>query len=709
MQSFLEHWRVPYLLVLGGLTLFFGFHCLHLHVDEDNRSMDADDKGQARIEDKFVKVFGESDSILIAVHRDTDLLDESGEKLIREISDDVSDLDGVKKVTSLVESHFSVPEYLDGLLISKDRKTAGISVLLDEFSDKGKSLNRVAEEIRSIAADHSKGDQKVAVTGLPLQKLEAGRLVRRDQKIFAPLSFLILGTLLLLITRHWSGMFFPLLVSALTICWTLGIYSLLGYSLNMITSLLAPVIMTLSATTTIHIYLEWLVGRESDNRSRIIGAVKNLYRPCLFASLTTAIGFLSLLLSRTPAVREFGFFAALGVLISYALGVSGLAVCLSFFKSPPPHDPGEDHDFGHRFLSPILTRLSLISIGHPRKIIIGSLLIALVSCYGVRKVRTNTDLLRYLGTGSRLYKDTIFIDRNLTGVNTVELLISKSDGQEVIDNFADLEKIEAFQKAVTAIPLVRHSLSAADLLGTEEVMKYKGMVPFRKIVEEVSPTEFLSRDLKTARVSIRTGVIGTFAGAGLVDDIRMIARKKLGDQYTVSEVGGFYRVISESTRLVATQIKSFGIAVILILIAIGVVFRSVGFMGLALIPNVIPLLMTAGIMGFFQIDLSTGTAMIASVVIGVAVDDTIHYLAAFRRTYRGQCDRSIKRTTGFTGFALISTTLALATGFWVAIFGSFQPTVYFALLSGLTMWFALACDLLVLPACLKLLFSRIEK
>ncbi len=706
MLSFLDRWRTLYLLAVAGLTLFFGYHCLHLKVDEDNRSMDAENEEQSLIEEEFNKLFGEGDPVLIAVHREEGMLTSDGKKLIREIGAEFSELDGVKKVVSLAENDFIFPDYLDGLLISKDRKTMGIRIQLKEFSDNGESLARIIPEINSIVAEHSTGGVKIALTGLPLQKHEAGRLVRRDQKIFSPLSFLILGTVLLLITKRWSGLFFPLLGSALTICWTLGIYSFFGYSLNMITSLLPPVIMTLSVTTTIHIYLEWLAGKEENNRDRIIAAVKNLYRPCLFASLTTAIGFLSLLSSNTPAVKQFGIFAALGVVISYFIGVSGLAVGLSFLKNPPPVlDDPEGLGPDHGLLSRLLERISRIPVRHPRKAIFATLLIATLSVFGLQQVRTNTDLLRYLGTDTALYRDTMFIDQNLTGVNTLELLVSRTDGAS-IDSFDEIEKIESFQNSIAAIPHVKHHLSVADLLSTPEVARYKGTVPFEAIIEELNPEQFFSDDMRIARVSVRTEAIGTFAGAKLIDQIRVKAKQKLGAEYIVREAGGFYRVIAESNQLVATQIKSFAIAIGLILLAIGAVFRSFTFMGLAIIPNVIPLLMTAAIMGFFKIDLSTGTTMIASVVIGVAVDDTIHYLSAFRRSFKGDCDHALKKTTRFTGFALTSTTLALSIGFWVAIFGSFQPTVYFALLSGLTMWFALACDLLVLPACLKLAFSK---
>ncbi len=706
MLLFLDRWRAPYLFAVAGLTLFFGYHCLHLHVDEDNHSMDAENEGQSLVEDEFKKFFGEGDPILVAVHQDGGILNDSGKKLIREIGDELARIDGIEKVVSLAGDDFVFPDYLENLLISRDRKTTGIRIQLDDFSDNGESLSRVIDEIERVVKKHSTTDVKIALTGLPLQKHEAGRLVRRDQKIFSPLSFLILGGVLLLITKRWSGLFFPLLGSALTICWTLGIYSLFGYSLNMITSLLPPVIMTLSVTTAIHIYLEWLTGKEDNNRDRIVAAVRNLYRPCLFASLTTAIGFLSLLFSHTPAVKQFGIFAALGVVISYIIGVSGLAVGLSFLRKPPPVlDDPEGFGADHGVLSRVLVKISRLPVRHPRKIIFVTLLVAVGSAFGLQRVRSNTDLLRYLGTDTGLYRDTMFIDQNLTGVNTLEILVSRTDG-EPLDTFDEMDKIQAFQNSIATIAHVKHSLSLADLLGTPEVEPFKGVAPFEAIIEELKPDQFLNDDMRIARVSVRTDAIGTYKGAELIEAIRSSAAEKLGPEYRIREAGGFYRVIAESNHLVATQIKSFAIAIVLILVAIGVVFRSFTFMGLAIIPNVIPLLMTAAIMGFFEIDLSTGTTMIASVVIGVAVDDTIHYLAAFRRSFRGDCDVALKKTTRLTGFALTSTTLALSIGFWVAIFGSFQPTVYFALLSGVTMWFALACDLLVLPACLKLAFAK---
>lgn len=709
MLSFLERWRIPYLVFIAGLTVFFGIKCLQLRVDQDNRSMDADNETQALIEQEFNELFPSGDPIILAIHK-PDVLDADGRNLIRKTSSELRALVGVKQVTSLADKDSPPPAYQEGLLISKDHNTSGISILLNDFSDNGESLARIIMEIHAVADAYANTEVQIFVTGLPLQKYEAGRLVLKDQKYFAPLSFLILGAVLLLITRRLSGMVFPLLVSAISIIWTLGIYSSLGYSLNMITSLLPPVIMTLSVITTIHIYLEWLQETTVDKKQRIVAAIKNLYRPCLFASLTTAIGFLSLISNDTPAVRQFGIFAALGVMIAYFVGVSGLAVGLSYLNAPAQHCQSAQYAKDKSLLATLLVKISDLTLSHPLKIILVTIGIAGLSLYGLQKVRNNTDLLLFLGQDTPLFRDTTFIDQHLTGVNTLELLISKTN-RDAFNNFDELRQLKKFQQALDQLLQVKHSLSVVNLLEStgNSLGDFPPELSFTMVTRDLDLGEFLSHDSRTTRLCIRIGAIGSSAGATLIEEIRSLAKKHLGATFEIREAGGFYRVIVESNHLVNSQIKSFSIALVLILTAIGLVFRSIKFALLAIIPNIIPLLMTAAIMGLFAIDLSTGTAMIASVVIGIAVDDTIHYLSAFRKSFQGDCDQAIRSSTRSTGFALTSTTLALSLGFWVAMFGSFQPTVYFALLSGLTMWFALACDLLVLPACLKLTYSTYTK
>lgn len=691
MSVLLQRWRVPFLFAILAVTVWLGWQCLGLRVDHDNRSMNADLADLEAGEARYRELFGESETILVAVTRE-DLFADTGRNHLKSLAEEFAALEGVAAVRSPVDFDFEVPEHLVGLVVSRDGRTAGLQLMLEDFSNDPEGLDGLVEGIEGIVARNGGGSTRIAVAGIPLEKHEAARLVLRDQRIFSPLCFVVLGLVLLLVTRHLSGMLLPLGFALLTIVWTLGLYAWSGRTLNMITSLLPPVIMTLSASTTIHLYMEWIHGTETDRLRRITGALRTLFLPCFLASATTVIGFLSLLLSDTPAVRSFGIFAATGVAIAFVVGLAGMAVALSFCRIPRENHHREG--VLGRALTRLLAGATETAIGHPGKVVLLAILLCGLGISGALRVESNTDLLRFLGPKSRLVQDTRYIDEHLTGTGVIELLVSRGDGG-TIANPEDLEKVAAFERAIRTLPRVRH------VLGLPDLPLLPGSPP-----DADGAGSLISEDLGTLRVSVAAESVGTGEGADLVESIRDAARGELGDAYEVAETGAFHRIVAESNHLTASQVKSFGAALGFILLSIGIFFRSFSTMALAILPNVAPLLLAAAIMGYGRIDLSTGTSMIASVMIGIAVDDTIHFLSAFRRNFRGDVDAAIRTTMSSTGLSLIATTLALSLGFWVAIFGSFQPTVYFALLSGITMWLALAFDLVVLPACLKLAYRR---
>lgn len=689
MDAVFQRFRVPLLVVMGLLTLAAGWSCLGLKVDRDNRSMSADLPELVAGEEKFANLFREGESVLVAVSR-PDLFEEAGKRFQTTLTEDLAGIEGVAGVLGLVDAGFSVPPHFVGLLVSEDRLTAGIQLRLKDFSDDPDALDRFVEDLERVIEKYRGGATRIAVAGIPLEKHESARRVLRDQRIFSPLCFVVLGLVMLAVTRRLSGMLLPLGFALMTIVWTLGCYAGSGGTLNMITSLLPPVIMTLSASTTIHVYMEWLHGEGRDPLRRATDALRRLTRPCLLASATTVLGFLSLMFSDTPAVRSFGLFAAIGVVIAFVVGFAGMAAVLSFMRVPQD-DHRQASSLG-RALSRLLAGSGELAIRHSGKIVGITLLLCVLGVVGAGKVRSNTDLLSFLGEESILVRDTRYIDEHLTGTGVIELLLDRADGAPF--RFPeDLEKVAAFESKVHDLDHVKHTLGIVDLLASGGgIGAGADSSPARALV---------SADGRTLRVSVAAESLGTREGAVLVEQIRRIAREELGESFRLTETGAYYRIIAESNQLTASQLKSFGVALVSILLSIGLVFRSLRFLVLAILPNVAPLLLTAAIMGFGGIDLSTGTSMIASVMIGIAVDDTIHFLAAFRRQDRGNVDDTIRTVLGTTGISLFATTLALSLGFWVAIFGSFQPTVYFALLSGITMWLALAFDLVVLPACLK--------
>ena len=250
MERFLERGRLPFLLLLGILTCGFGWQCLTLQVDRDNRSMSADLAEIEAGETRFKELFGSRETVLVAVTR-SDLFEERGKAYLTKLVANLSKLEGVAEVRSLADSDFVVPPHLVGLLVSEDRRTAGIHLQLTDFTADPGGLDRFVDELDALIDENREDGTRVAVAGIPLEKRESSRLVLRDQRIFSPLCFVVLGVVLLFVTRHLAGMLLPLAFAGITILWTLGLYALSGRTLNMITSLLPPVIMTLSASTTI--------------------------------------------------------------------------------------------------------------------------------------------------------------------------------------------------------------------------------------------------------------------------------------------------------------------------------------------------------------------------------------------------------------------------------------------------------------------------
>jgi predicted RND superfamily exporter protein len=212
----------------------------------------------------------------------------------------------------------------------------------------------------------------------------------------------------------------------------------------------------------------------------------------------------------------------------------------------------------------------------------------------------------------------------------------------------------------------------------------------------------LTPDLQTARISVWLHDVGSHSAAIVTDNLLEKGHDLFGPDYRLTPTGSFHQMNFDANRLVSDMIKSFSLSIGLVLLSILVLLRSLRLTLLAMIPNIIPIIWTMGLMGFCGIDLSTGTAMIGAVVIGLAVDDTIHYMVHYRRIYAGVASKAVMATTTQTGRALMIASLVLAIGFWVGCFSSFKPTMYFSLLVGGTLLGALICDLLVLPACLIL-------
>ncbi len=748
MTWLLTRGRGPFLCVLLALTVWLGFNAAQVGVERNNESLNSREPGDVAHYEQFKATFGSDEDLLLAVVH-PQLLEPEGWRFLDALTRRIAGIDGVRQVYSLANAQQVVsgeagaelvplvagsladpdvvararaalernPDFT-GLFISADRHTAG---LLIEIADRpGDEQYRAAiiAALRQIIAAESRDGVELHLTGIAVQKNDVSDYIQHDQRLLVPLAVAVLAAVLAGYFRSWLGVLLPLAVTGVSVVWTLGAYHLAGLDVNAITALLPPILMVLSLPVSVHVFHRWLDAPEptGDRVARLRGVLRELAFPCFFCTLTTAVGFGSLLTSDMPAVQQFGAFAALGVSIAFAVGMTLVPVGLTFVA--PPETPLVAPQ--HRAIRRVLAWAAELAVARPWGVLVGFGALTAVTVAGLPLLQNNTDLVRFLKSDAPLHIDTLFIDAHLTGANTLEFIVARRDGAPLTSLDA-VRRMAAFEESVLRQP---HVTGVSSILAVLRQLQRAEAGDERLVLPdnerdaayafdllEAAPEQDLIRkmiaaDFTRARFNVRIHAVGTAIAAPLADSILADGRRLFGDDYEMSATGTFYQVAETSNRLVDAQMSSFSLALTLVVLAIGVLFRSLKLTIIALIPNVMPIVWTGGMMGFLGIDLSTGTAMIASAVIGLVVDDTIHYLAHFNHVFHGDAAAAVRQTTTEVGAPLLVNNLVLVLGFWVGCFGSFKPTIYFSLLSGLTMITALICDLFVTPASLMIANRR---
>jgi uncharacterized protein len=746
--AFLVTRRTPVLLVIALLTAFFGWSALALRTDPGVESMIPSGPGDRDRLRAFQALFGSDEIVVLALHSDRLFSPNTLERIDR-LTRRVAALPGVARVLSPtnvrdlegdelgprptvpytdVLAGKLTPERLGeqlgahpifgGLLVAKDAHTAAILVELESPAD-GRDVRRdVATDLRRATAEMGP-DLTVFVAGIPVEKTDVAAYIARDQAIFIPLVFLILAVMTAALYRHLIGVLVPLSVVTLALVWALGLFTRAGRSLNPVTSLMAPVILVMSLAATVQLLNQYLAARarglpllaaleQADRQMRI---------PCFNAALTAAIGFVSLLALPIPAIRDFGLFTALGIMIGYGFTIVLTPVLLASLADFPP---GVIGSFRPGSVERVLSRVARWVCDHRGLTAISTGAILILALAGIARTHVETDLIRSLRRASPLAAATRFIDQHLTGVNSVEIVVS---GVSPRDPGA-VAKVAQFEDAVRGLPGVRKVTGLPDLLARINRALHGGddghahlpegpeaaadLEEFVEALSREAPADlrrFLANGpdgRPTLRIIARVPALDTSSSQALFAQIRRAASDVgLPD---VSLTGNFVVFSNMSTTLVQHQIQGLGVALILIVAVMAVQFRSIRLGLLCVIPNALPLLTVYGLMGWSGIALSVPTAMIASVALGTIVDNSIYLLARFREAFAQHANylEAMIAMVHASGRAVVYSTVTLAAGFFVGVFSSFVPTVQFGLLTGVAFLVGLISQFVVLPLSLIL-------
>ena len=664
--------------VVAGTAAWFAGR---LGIEQDNQSMQSAAARNDAVYQTFQREFDSEYELMVVVSR-SDLNTGEGMRRLQEEADWLRGLDGVREV-------YLPPSAAAGHgLVSSDGLTIGLLVVLQSDQPR-RDRSSLLEIVENEAPERFEGT--VDAVGLPLLKAAVATRIARDQRVVTPLSGVAMMVMLALLFRRMAGVILPMLIVVLSLLTTLGLYAACGLELNSITSLLPPVVIVLSVSVAVHLLDAWIHAVDSGERGEtaIRSAIRSVWKPCVFTAAMTAAGLLSLVLSPIPAVKLFGSFAAIGVCLSVLYAFTLLPIALRWTPERP--DRG-----GNDWMKGLLQRTADLPVRHPLTILLTAAVVTVVAASAATRIRNNTDLIYFFKPHDPVFIAHDRVSRSLGSVRSLDLLVQRTDGAP-FELIRDLSDLQALTKEIERIPGV---------VGTSSIVDLAAGQPLPAGVPHPMLRRFVGEEGRLLRMEVLLGDIGSARASEICDRIAGIAAVTPGPAWQVAPTGAYYEVVRDSNKLVSTLVRSFAITFAIVLLSTCLLFRSPAVLIPAFIPNILPIIWGAGLMGVLGIDLSTATTMVAAVVIGLAVDDTIHYLHHFQ-TYRHlPVSEATRSTTRRIGRALVVSSIVLVGGFWMGALGSFIPTNTFALMTGAMMASALLCDLLVLPAYLNLIHAK---
>ncbi len=558
-----------------------------------------------------------------------------------------------------------------------------------------------------------------AVSGEIATDVAQIRMILHDNMIFIPL---VTGLGLLLTWVLFRRLLAVIITGAVTgavVNSTMALYVLFDQPFNSISSILPPLLSALTMAVLIHIYntLAGASQRGLQGRERVRSAMQEVSRPALYSTLTTAIGLASLGLSTIPPIRTFGLTAALGVCLIYLVAIHLLPPILTYFD----RQPWPRRRSGLQFLDTLVSAMMRLGVRRPLLVIGVISVTVLVTAPLMLRIKAETNLLEFFPQQHPIRVDTNHIEEKLSGTLPLEIVFSSDDPERLLQP-TTLRHMRKLQQALEQNPAVDKTLSVAEFIeemnwGFNAEDPAKRTIPddpnlisqYLLVYDGEDLFDFLDSNYRTTRLTISANVHGAQEIRTLINDTRQLVEADwvLNGEGIEWEISGAGRLFADlEGLLISSQIKSLSGALLLIFVLLLVSWRSLRDAALCMIPNLSPIVLIFIVMGLLRIDLDIATTMIASVAVGIAIDDTIHIYHGFiHRVRKGVAPAvALARTYRQAGRAVMTTTVILCSQFLILLTSSFVPMGYFGLLTSIGLLAALVFDLLLLPAILMLAF-----
>jgi len=750
LAALIYRWRLPMsaVIILGALVCATRANIFR--IDNDITAWFSKEDPVYRDYERFRGEFGGTRSLIVALSADTAdrIFSRDTLKFIEQVSGDIERVDTVHRVDSLASATIVKAlkgedggldvrpllenavaqspddvralalndDLLRGDLVSEDGRVTAIVVSFDEDRI-DKVRGGVIQQIHDLVDPRLPQGVRAYYNGSLEISETYNRITLDNQRKFTPPILLITVFALFAAFRSWRKTALAMFAVLVSILWTLGLYSFMGFSYNVLSSMLVPLVVVLAIADDVHMMQHWdEARRRGDSEAAFKETVAHLVVPLFGASATTALGMLSLATSNVVAVSSFGIGAAIGIMVDFGISLVLVPTLLTFVKPTLEAAPNE------KYLVAPMQRIARLSCSRPRLVIAVSLVVGLVAALGILKLRVDTNHINFFASSHPLGQSARIIDRDLSGVYSFQLML---EGPPDSLNTPDaLQRMERVQEKLRSFPHVRKVTSVADYVKRINKELNDGR-PEANVVPADAATiaqelfvfalggegrheleRVVASDYSRAQINVKLQSMSSDVVLEQVEEADRIAKEAFaGTGISVLTTGSGRLFSTLDHYLVTSQLSSFGTAFVTVFGVIFLVFRSFRFGLLTIVPNVLPVIAVLGVMGYLGISMNIATVMVASVALGVVDDDTIHFINRYRREVAAgaSTDRAIELATEHEGRASLTTAMINSAGFGVLFLSEYKPTAWFGGLLALTMAVAFLAEVFILPATIKLL------
>ncbi|QTN38086.1 MMPL family transporter [Cryomorphaceae bacterium] len=752
--------RITLLVAIGLITAFMGYQAQFVQMDyEYARLLPKDDTTNVGYEN-FKDIFGDEGNIIVVGIQDPNLREYQNFKQWNDLADTLAEQPGVTGTLILADAliierndslqafdvHPVMPEFpkdqaeLDslrevllnlpfyrGILYNPETGATLMAISLEKDILNDKARVRVVNNLRRIIADFTEQTGlETHTSGFPYIRTVNAEKVQDEILMFVLMALLVTALILYLFFRSFRAMLFSMVVVVVAVVWSMGFIVLFGFKVSLLTALIPPLIIVIGVPNCIFLlnkyHQEYVKhGNQVKALSRVIHKIGNA---TLMTNATTASGFATFILTSSRVLVEFGILASVNIMAVFVLSLLLIPIIFSFAK--PPKTRHVQH-LERQWINKVVDWM-LIRVQYKRtSIYVTTAILITAGIFGMLRMRKTGNLAEDLPQDAKLYQDLVFFEENFNGVLPFEIMIDTKRPNGVT-SLTTMKRMDALQGVMSEKSELSRSLSIVDLAKFSKQAFYGGDTNFytlpnsqdknfifsyvnRSNTEASSVKMLVDSTGRYARISANIADIGTREMDSLKRNLRpQIDSLFNPDRYDVTMTGTSVVFIMGTNYLVKNLVVSLALAIFLIALFMAWMFRSARMVIVSLIPNLIPLLLTAAMMGYFNIPIKPSTILVFSIAFGISVDDTIHFLAKYRQELKvRQWDikESVLQALRETGVSMTYTSIVLFFGFSIFMASQFGGTKALGMLVSLTLLIAMLANLLLLPSLLLTLQKRI--